>query len=341
MSAELIPASVLVGFLGSGKTTVLNHLLTVGHGRKIAVILNDFAELNIDSRLVRHADQRLVEMSNGCICCTLRQDLVDELRGLSETEGLDYILIESTGIGEPMPIAQAFFMEDIPEHVRLDSIITVVDAGAFWNDFNRSDMVEDEFGELIDSPLAPLLVDQLEFTNVVLLNKTDLLDVDEMNWLEGFVRQLNPEAQLHRTLRGRIDPNLLINTRLFDYEAALGVEGWQEEWVKDGSEAEEYGFHSFVYQQSNPLDWERLLGLFDEWPDEVLRAKGFVVLADGPPAIISLAGGSVALETLESIEGDSELDAGLDMTEIVFIGRGMQVEELRDRLDACVAVGAR
>lgn len=337
MNTSLIPASVLVGFLGSGKTTVLNHLLTEKHGRKIAVILNDFAELNIDSRLVRRADERLVEMSNGCICCTLRQDLVDELRELSQVAALDYILIESTGIGEPMPIAQAFFMDDVPERVRLDSIITVVDAAAFWNDFNRSDIIADENGELVESPLAPLLIDQLEFTNVVLLNKSDLVTTDELDRLDGFVRQLNPDAQIHRSVHGRVDPSLFIDVRLFDYEVALGAEGWDEEWVQDGSEAEEYGFHTFVYHQACPMEWNHFLALFEEWPDEVLRAKGFVVFADDPPVILSLAGGSVHLEALESLEDDHEPGTDLDSTEIVFIGRGMPVDELRDRLDACVA----
>jgi G3E family GTPase len=338
MNEERISASVLVGFLGSGKTTLLNHLLTSSQDRRIAVIVNDFADLNIDSRLVRRSDERLVEMSNGCICCTLRQDLVDELRELSTVPGLEYILIESTGIGEPLPIAQAFFMEDVPERVRLDSVITVVDAVAFWTDFGRSDLIKDENGELVDSPLAPLLVDQLEFTNVVLLNKADLVCNDELVRLQGFVEQLNPDALVYRTEHGRVDPELLMNTQLFDYEAALDEESWDEEWIKDGSEAEEYGFHTFVYQQPEPLTWDAFLKLFEEWPDEVLRAKGFVAFSDHVPVIVSLAGGSLQLEGLLGLEeADIEEGVDLDFTEIVFIGRGMPVEELCARLDRCVA----
>lgn len=338
MEERFVPASVLVGFLGAGKTTVLNHLLGDAHGRKIAVIVNDFAELNIDSRLVRRADERLVEMTNGCICCTLRQDLVDELSDLSRMPGLDYILIESTGIGEPLPIAQAFFMDDVPERVRLDSIITVVDAVSFWNDFSRSDTIEDEHGEIVDSPLAPLLVDQIEFTNIVLLNKADRVTEEALDRLEGFTGQLNPLAVVHRTAFGRIDPELLINTGLFDYDAALDEEGWDDEWQKDGSESEEYGFHTFIYQQPEPLLWEEFLKLFEEWPDEVLRAKGFVAFADHVPVLLSLAGGSLELQGLlglEEAEIDDEVD--LELTEIVCIGRGMPVKELRQRFDACVA----
>jgi len=339
MQDSMVSASVLVGFLGSGKTTVLNHLLTGDHERKVAVIVNDFAELNIDSRLVRRADERLVEMSNGCICCTLRQDLVDELRALSDTPDLDYILIESTGIGEPLPIAQAFFMEDIPDRVRLDSIITVVDAVSFWNDFGRSDMIEDEDGNLVDSPLAPLLVDQLEFTNVVLLNKADAVSSDDLDRLQAFVQQLNPLAQVHRTEFGKLDPAQLIDTKLFDYTSALEEEGWEDEWVKDGSEAEEYGFHTFVYQQTELLRWEPFLALFEEWPDEVLRAKGFVAFADHVPVILSLAGGSLELQGLLGLEeAEIEDDVDLEVTEIVFIGRGMDTGELGRRLDSCVAL---
>jgi len=330
-----LPGTVLVGFLGSGKTTLLNHLLSAPHGHKLAVIVNDFAELNVDARLVRRADARLVEMTNGCICCTLREDLLEELRALSEVEGLDGVLVESTGIGEPLPIAQTFYMEDLPERVRLDCIVTVVDAGHFWADYGRTDVIEDAEGNPLESPLAPLLVDQLEFTNVVLLNKADRASADELGALEGFVRQLNPRARVYRAEYGRLGPSLLLNTGLYDYEAGMEAEDWDLEWAKSGSEAEAYGFTSFVYRSDTSFMWERFLALFDAWPEAVVRAKGFVVFEDAPPALLSLAGEDVRVEALEAEDGEDLGEVG--PTEIVLIGRNLPERELRRMLDACRA----
>lgn len=195
-----IPVTLLVGFLGAGKTTLLNRLLTAPHGRRVAVIVNDYAALNIDARLVRQTTDRLVEMSNGCICCTLREDLVDELGALAQMPDLDYILIESTGIGEPMPIAQSFYMGDLPERLRLDTIVTVVDAAAFWTHYNRHELIEDAEGQRVEASLAPLLVDQIEFSNVIVLNKCDLAEPAALADLEAYVRQLNPLARIERTV---------------------------------------------------------------------------------------------------------------------------------------------
>ena len=359
MTDTRLPVSVLVGFLGSGKTTLLKHLLSAAHGKTFAVVVNDFAELNVDAKLVRHAEERLVEMTNGCICCTLREDLLHELRALSERRDLDYVLIESTGIGEPLPIAQTFYMEDLPERVRLDSIVTVVDAASFWRDYGRSDLIEDSEGNRVESPLAPLLVDQLEFTNVVLLNKVDKAHPEDLDALEGFVAKLNPRARIYRTEYGRIDPALIVGTGLYDYQAGLEADGWEVEWIKDGSEAEEYGFASFVYRQEEPLRWEAFLALFQAWPTAVIRAKGFVAFADHNPVLLSVAGEDVRLEEL-AVAGElseeaaaalspEELRAYLEAfqasgaevpsgpTEIVFIGRNLPKGELRAMLDGCVA----
>ncbi|MCE1254377.1 MAG: GTP-binding protein [Anaerolineae bacterium] len=194
-----IPVSVLVGFLGAGKTSLLNHLLSANHGRKIAVIVNEFGAVNIDSRLIRHTTEKVIQMSNGCICCTLREDLLTELKNLSRMPDLEYILIESTGIAEPMPVAQTFYMEDLEERVRLDSIISVVDAANFWQIFNGDGQRPDADGSPVTEPLAPLLVNQLEFTNIVLINKTDLAEPDDISNLDAFIQQLNPDARSHHT----------------------------------------------------------------------------------------------------------------------------------------------
>ncbi|GAB4484099.1 MAG: zinc metallochaperone GTPase ZigA [Anaerolineales bacterium] len=331
-----IPVSVLVGFLGAGKTTLLNHLLSANHGRKIAVIVNEFGEINIDSKLVRHTTEKVIQMSNGCICCTLREDLLTELTALSQTPGLEYILIESTGIGEPMPIAQTFYMGDLENLVRLDSIITVVDAVNFWDIYNSEGERLNADGEIVTEPLAPLLVDQLEFTNIVLINKTDLADPDDVTNLEAFIRQLNPDARLHRTVHGQVDPSLLIETGLYNYERGAEAENWDLEWNQPSSEVDEYGFSSFAFRSETPLDWEA----FDRFLsspiyDRVIRSKGIAFFANHNPVIISQAGGLCELEELEPLADSSPDDD--ETTELVFIGQGLPKAEILSALQNCQA----
>ena len=337
-----VPSTVLVGFLGAGKTTLLNHLLSANHGRRLAVVVNDFSAINIDAHLVRHTTDRLVEMSNGCICCTLREDLIDELRQLSEIPGLDGIVVESTGIGEPLPIAQAFHMEDLPDRIRLSEIITLVDASTFWADHERSDMIEDADGNPVMAPLAPLLVDQLEYTNIVLLNKTDLASPEDLVRLEGYVHSLNPEALILRTDHCLVDPAMVFGTDRYNYEDAEEAPGWEENWDFDGAgEADEYGFNTFTYLNPTPLRYDAFMALFDDWPDQVLRAKGLVLFADHPPVMISVVRDNLDLQILGEEGDDPELIAeflGPDpLSEIVFIGRNMPVETICDRFDACKA----
>ncbi len=331
-----IPVSVLVGFLGAGKTTLLNHLLSANYGRKIAVIVNEFGEINIDSKLVRHTTEKVIQMSNGCICCTLREDLLTELTALSQTPGLEYILIESTGIGEPMPIAQTFYMGDLENLVRLDSIITVVDAVNFWDIYNSEGERLNADGEIVTEPLAPLLVDQLEFTNIVLINKTDLADPDDVTNLEAFIRQLNPDARLHRTVHGQVDPSLLIETGLYNYEHGAEAENWDLEWNQPSSEVDEYGFSSFAFRSETPLDWEA----FDRFLsspiyDRVIRSKGIVFFANHNPVIISQSGGLCELEELEPLADSSPDDD--ETTELVFIGQGLPKAEILSALENCQA----
>jgi G3E family GTPase len=275
-------------------------------------------------------------MSNGCICCTLREDLLTELTALSQTPGLEYILIESTGIGEPMPIAQTFYMGDLENLVRLDSIITVVDAVNFWEVYNSEGERLDANGEIVTEPLAPLLVDQLEFTNIVLLNKTDLADADDLANLEAFVRQLNPDARLYRTVHGQIDPSLLINTGLYDYERGAEAENWELEWNQPSSEVDEYGFSTFAFRSETPLDWEAFNRFLDS-PiyDQVIRSKGIVFFTNHNPVIISQAGGLCEVEELEPL-GDSAPDDD-ETTELVFIGQGLPKAEILSALEKCQA----
>jgi G3E family GTPase len=203
---EPIPVTVLVGFLGSGKTTLLNHILA-NADRRYAVIVNDFAELGIDAKLVRYRTEELVKLSNGCICCTLRGDLLEELRALSELPQMDYILVESTGLGEPLPIAQTFYMDDLRERVRLDNIVTVLDASNFWR-YYESELDDAASDEPI--ALAPLLVDQLEFCTTIVLNKVDLAHPDDVDALESLARQLNPSALILQATYAQVPTRELV-----------------------------------------------------------------------------------------------------------------------------------
>jgi G3E family GTPase len=333
-----VPVSVLVGFLGVGKTTLLNHLLSATHGRKIALIVNEFGAINIDSKLVRHTTEQVIQMSNGCICCTLRADLLTELTTLSQMPGLEYILIESTGIADPLPIAQTFYMGNLEELVRLDSIITVVDAVNFWTLYHSESECLDADGQPVIEPLAPLLADQLEFTNIVLINKTDLAGPDEITNLEAFIRRLNPDARLQRTVYGQVDPSLLLDTGLYDYEYGAEAANWDLEWNQPSSEVDVYGFSSFAYRSATPFIWEA----FDRFLsnpvyDQVIRSKGIAFFVDHNPIIISQAGGLCELDELEPFDlspGDLDEPA---VTELVFIGQSLPAAEILSALDACKA----
>lgn len=336
-----ISASVLVGFLGAGKTTVLNHILSADHGKRIAVIVNDFSEINVDAHLVRNTTDNLVEMSNGCICCTLREDLVQELTELGQRDDIDHILVESTGIGEPMPIAQAFHMGELENLIRLEEIVTVVDASRFWTDFERTAMIEDAEGNPAEGALAPLLIDQLEFTNIVLLNKADLATPADLDRLEGLVQNLTPGVATYRTIRGNIDLDCILGTGKYSYDDAEDAEGWQEEWDADpASEADIYGFNTFTYIGYEPMYHDRFLELFNDWDESILRAKGLVMFRDHAPMLIIVVRDQVDIQYIEGPEDDALDDGWLEegelmQTEIVFIGQQMPVDAFVAALDRC------
>ncbi len=374
MSKDKLPVTVLSGYLGAGKTTILNHVLNNRDGLRVAVIVNDLGEVNIDADLIKDGgglsstEEKLVEMSNGCICCTLREDLLQEVERLAKEDRFDYILIESTGIGEPVPVAQTFsYIDeelgiDLTKFCRLDCMVTVVDAYRFWKDFGSGDSLMDrkqEVGENDTREVVDLLIDQIEFCDVLILNKCDRVEAQELAELEKVLKALQPRAKLIRSEYGRIEPSAILNTGLFDFETASRSAGWIQEMEKDHHvpETEEYGIASFVYERARPFHPERLMAWMSDWPSEVVRAKGIVWLATrsqmaqsfsqaGPSIQFGPAGYWVA--ALPDVERDAILRDepkvaehwhplyGDRINKLVFIGIEMNRGQLTAELDECL-----
>lgn len=369
-----IPVTVLSGYLGAGKTTMLNYILQNEQGLRVAVIVNDMSEINIDAALVAQGsgisrtDETFVELSNGCICCTLREDLLLEVQRLVDKGNIDYIVIESTGISEPIPVAQTFSYNDeqlnidLTKSCVLDTMVTVVDANRFWTDFQSGESLlarQQAAGNEDDRDVADLLIDQIEFCDVLVINKCDLVTLQQLAQLERILKSLQPEAKVIRTTYGEIDPSAILHTGRFDFEKASAAAGWLQELnnTHHTPETEEYGIGSFVYTRTLPFHPARFKKWADYLPLSIVRSKGFIWSAGHPnmALLFSRAGSSATLSPLTywvaslpkaeqqqlmaqepEVLAEWDPEFGDRKTQLVFIGMDLEQEAITKQLDACL-----
>ena len=369
-----LPVTVLSGFLGAGKTTVLSHILNNRQGKKVAVIVNDMSEINIDAGIVKnevslnHSEEKLVEMSNGCICCTLREDLLLEVNKLAKEKKFDYLVIESTGISEPLPVAETFTFADetgvsLSDVARLDTMVTVVDAVNFLKDYEEAKYLKDSgesLGEDDDRSVADLLVDQIEFADILLVSKTDLVESEDIEKLKAILKSLNTHAQILPISQGQVDVEEVLDTGLFDFERAQQAPGWLKEMRGEHvPETEEYGIGSFSFIARLPFHPERFHHFLHSTKQygKLIRSKGIFWLASrheyagqwsqaGGIARYGYAGmfwSSVPSdswptdeESINTIREQWEDPFGDKRQELVFIGQSLDEEAMLKALDNCL-----
>ena len=382
MPEKIVPITLLTGYLGSGKTTLINHILSNQEGYKVAVIVNDIGEVNIDADLiskggvVNQTDDSLVPLTNGCICCTLKLDLMQQIVDLIKTKQFDYILIEASGICEPIPIAQTITVLSestqqygLPKICRLDNIVSVVDALRLATEFGcGANLVKDDLEE---EDIENLLIQQIEFCNTIILNKVDEISKEELQKVKAIIKKLQPNAEIIETNYGNVPTDKLLNTNLFNFNKASVSAGWVEELESDeedeehnhhhhhdDTETEEYGISSFVYYRRKPFRIKKFEKFLDEFPNTIIRAKGLVWLSDddymsycfeqaGKQKTISEAGQWIAAASKFEIEKilkyNPEIQkiwdesCGDRMNKIVFIGKDMDKQDIIKRLDDCLS----
>ena len=369
-----LPVTVLSGFLGAGKTTVLSHILNNRQGKKVAVIVNDMSEINIDAAVVQNevslnrSEEKLIEMSNGCICCTLREDLLEEVTKLAKEDRFDYLVIESTGISEPLPVAETFTFADedgisLSDVANLDTMVTVVDAVNFLNDYEEAKHLKDtgeSLGEEDERSVTDLLVDQVEFADILLISKTDLASASDIKRLTAILKTLNTHAQIIPITDGNVDIDAVLNTRLFDFERAQQAPGWLKEMRGEHvPETEEYGIGSFSYEARSPFHPEKFHQFLHSTDNygKLIRSKGYFWLASRPEFAgqWSQAGGIARYgfagmfwkavpkkdwptdeEYLTSIENQWVEPFGDMRQELVFIGQNLDQSGITQALDNCL-----
>ena len=371
---QKLPVTVLSGFLGAGKTTVLTHILNNREGKKVAVIVNDMSEINIDQSMVQndvslnHKEEKLVEMSNGCICCTLREDLLVEVKELAKAGKFDYLLIESTGISEPLPVAETFTFADedgisLSDVSTLDTMVTIVDAVNFLKDFNEAKYLQEvgeSLGDEDQRSVADLLVDQVEFADIILISKTDLVKQGDIDKLKAVIRNLNTHAQIIPISNGEISGQEILSTGLFDFERAQQAPGWLKELRGEHvPETEEYGISSFVYKARRPFYPKKFHDFLHskELSGKLIRSKGYFWLATRPQfaGTWNQAGGIAHhgfagmfwkaipenrwpqdQESLDYIKEKWVEPFGDMRQELVFIGQGLDQKHITQLLDNCL-----
>ena len=371
-----LPVTVLSGFLGAGKTTVLSHILNNRQGKRVAVIVNDMSDINIDAAMVKnevslsHSEEKLVEMSNGCICCTLREDLLLEVNKLAKDNKFDYLVIESTGISEPLPVAETFTFADedgvsLSDVAKLDTMVTVVDAVNFLKDYEEAKYLKESgesLGEDDERSVADLLVDQIEFADVLLVSKTDLVEAKDTEKLNAILRSLNTDAEIIPISQGQVDIENVLNTGLFDFEKAQQAPGWLKEMRGEHiPETEEYGISSFSYVARRPFYPEKFYKFLHNTKQfgKLIRSKGYFWLGSrleyagqwsqaGGIARYGFAGlfwRSVPKkdwpkdeESLATIKENWVEPFGDMRQELVFIGQGLDKTAMIDALDDCLVL---